>query len=424
MKYILKKLLKNNFIRVSGANGLITIGKSIFSIVSNKVVALIIGTSGIAMIGQLQNFISIVTLLSNGGFNQGLTKYIAEQKGDKKNVKEFIGTAFVVATILSSFFGLLILIFSHSISLRIFTKGSYFWILIVFALTILFYNLNALILAIINGFQHYKQYFKINITTTFAGFILTVSLVLLFKEYGALLAIILSQSIVFIFAYFYIKKDYWIVAFSFKYFNKTKLKLLLKYTAITVLTAVIWPVVDMIIRTYVIHNISIQEAGLWQATRNLNDYIVFFAVGSFSVYLLPKLSSVTDKDELQKELISIYKIIIPVTIIGSLMLYLLRDYVVILLYSKDFLKVGNYLLFQMVGSFLWICKVPVLNYMLAKGHTTILLVNELIFATMYIVLAIILIPKFQVQGIQMSFAIYNFIYLITNIFLIRRFLNH
>ena len=418
----IKKITQNTFIKVSGANGIITIAKSVFTIISNKVVATVIGTSGIAMVGQLQSFISIITLVSNGGFNQGLTKYIAECKDDSRNVKEYIGTAFIVALILSTFVGILILIFSKIISQNIFTTNAYFSILIVFAITLLTYNLNALVLAIINGFQKYKQYFKINIITTLVGFFLTIALVLSFKEYGALLAIVLSQSIVFVFAYFFIRKDYWISAFSYKYFNKEKLFLLLKYTAITVFSGIIWPVVAMIIRTYVIRNISVEEAGLWQATRNLNDYIVNIAIGSFSVYLLPKLSSITDKNELKRELINIYKIIIPVSLLGFSLLYILRDYAVLLLYSEKFLKVSEYLLLQMVGSFFWMCKVPVMNLILAKGLTTIFIVFELIFAVMYIILVIIFVPKFQVQGIQLSFAIYNFIYFITNMFFIRRLL--
>lgn len=419
----LKKITQNTFIKVSGANGIITIAKSIFTIISNKVVATVIGTSGIAMVGQLQSFISIITLVSNGGFNQGLTKYIAEYKDDNKNVKEYIGTAFIVAIILSTFVGIMILIFSKVISLNIFTTNAYFTILIVFAITLLTYNLNALVLAVINGFQKYKQYFKINITTTLVGFFLTIVLVVLFKEYGALLAIVLSQSIVFIFTYFFIKNDFWISAFSYKYYNKEKLFLLLKYTAITVFSGIIWPVVAMIIRTYVIRNISVEEAGLWQATRNLNDYIVNIAIGSFSVYLLPKLSSITDKNELKRELINIYKITIPVSLLGFSLLYIFRDYAVLLLYSEKFLKVGEYLLLQMLGSFFWMCKVPVMNLILAKGLTVIFIVFELIFAVMYIILVIIFVPKFQVQGIQLSFAIYNFIYFITNIFFIRRILN-
>ncbi len=415
----ISSLINSNFLRVSGANGFVTILKSFLSIFANKVVANIIGTSGIAMIGQLQNFIGITSLISNGGFNNGLTKYIAEKK-DKKTQLEFIGTAFFVSTVLSSVLGIIIVIFSKSISIFIFSNPSYYSIIILFALTLFAYNLNTLILSIVNGFQYYRQYFKINITTTFVSFIMTLSLVYLFKEYGALFAIVLSQSIVCLFAYFYIKNDYWIKAFSFNYFRKDKLLLLLNYSSITIFAAIIWPIVDMIIRTYVIKYISIQEAGLWQATRNINDYIVNIAVGSFSIYLLPKLSSIESKVKLKHELFHIYKIIIPITLISFFIFFLIRDFAVQILYSKSFYKVGQYLLLQMIGSFFWMCRIPLMNYMLAKRQTKTYLITELIFASLYIVLVVILIPVFKIQGIQMSFAVYNFIYLIVMAFIVKK----
>lgn len=423
IKVFFNRIFKNSFLKISGANGIVSIAGSILSMISTKVIALLIGTPGLAMIGQLHNFIQIITLVSNGGFNQGVTKYIAEDKNDEKNILQIIGTAFTVSFIITFLTTLIILIFSRAITFKIFTTSSYISIIIIFALTLFLFNLNSLILAVVNGFQLYQKYFKIKITTTIVGFALTIILVFLLKEYGALLAIVLSQSVVCIFAYIYVKKDFWINAFLFKYFNKQKLLLLLKYTSITVFAAILWPIVSLIIRTYVINNISVQEAGLWQATLHINTYIVNIAIGSFSIYLLPKFSSLTDKSELKKEFISIYKIIIPISLTGFICIYLLRDYVVLLLYSKEFLKVGNYLLLQMVGSFFWMCKVPLMNYMLAKAHTNIYLISEFFFALLYVLLAILLIPKFQVQGIQMAFAIYNFVYLIINIFLIKRFLN-
>jgi O-antigen/teichoic acid export membrane protein len=419
MRSVVRQLFENRFLKVAGANGIITIAKSILMIIANKVVATIVGASGIAMVGQLQNLISITTLISSGGFNQGLTKYISEKQHDMKSVSEYIGTAFMISTVLTTIIAVVLILFSNSISFKIFSTTSYSSILIIFAGTLFFYNLNALILAIVNGFQEYRQYFKINITTTIVGFLLTVVLVYELKAYGALLAIVLSQSIVCVLTFLYVRKRYWILALSFKNYSKEKLFFLLKYTTMTLITAITWPVVDMIIRTYVIHNISAKEAGLWQATRNINDYIVFMAVGSFSIYLLPRLSSLTDKVQLKQELISIYKIIIPVTLVGFLTVYLLKDYVILILYSKDFLKVGQYLLLQMIGSFFWMCKVPIMNYMFAKGLSKAFVASEVVFAAIYVVLVIVFIPRYQVQGIQLSFAIYNLMYFITNIFIVR-----
>lgn len=243
-----RRFTQNKFIKVSGANGIISIIKAFLIIISNKVVAIIVGASGVAIIGQLQSFVTLVTQLSNGGFNSGLTKYIAENRNNKKEVMEFIGTSFIVTFTLSSFAAFLILIFSKTISLKIFNTSLYITILMIFAFTLFFYNLISLIYAIVNGFQSYRQYFKINITTTLAGFLLILTLVLFFKEYGALLAIVLSQSIGCLFAYIYIKKDYWVNALSFRFFKKEKLLLLLKYSLITIFVAIAWPIVELIIR--------------------------------------------------------------------------------------------------------------------------------------------------------------------------------
>ena len=422
MRDLIKRTSQNTFLKVTGANGLISVAKALLIIISNKVLAIFVGATGIAMVGQLTSFTSIITQLSNGGFNQGLTRYIAERKDDRREVMEFIGTAFIVAFTVTSLTALLIVIFSGTISQKLFSTSTYISILVIFAVTLFFYNLNSLILAIVNGFQAYRKYFSINITTTVVGFVLTVTLVILFREYGALLAIVLSQSIICLFAWLYIRKEYWVKAFSFKLFDKPKLLLLLRYTAITILGSVIWPLVSIVIRTYVIRNISAEEAGLWQATRYLDNYVVSIATGSFTVYVLPKLSSINSSDMLRKELAAIYRIIIPLSLIGFTLIYLLRDIIVVILYSKEFTKVSEYLLLQMIASFFWLCKSPLMNFMLAKGMVKTFIINELIFAAFVIVLSVLLIPEYQIQGIQFTFALQSFLYLVVSVFMIRRYL--
>jgi len=412
--------IRNGFVKVSGANGLVTIAKSILTIIANKIVSTTIGTSGIAIVGQLQNFVSIITLVSNGGYNLGLTKYIADNKNDNKKVGEFVSTAFIFTSALTSIIALSIIIFSKSISSYIFNNLSYFSIVNFFALSLMFYNVNSIILSIVNGFQNYRKYFAINITTTVVGFILTVSLVLILREYGALLAIVLSQTVVCLFSYFYVKNEYWIKELSYKLFSREKLFLLLKYSSVTLLAAILWPVVDMLVRTYIIKNISSHEAGLWQATRIINDYIVNIAIGSFSIYLLPRLTIISNKSELKAELLQIYKIIFPVTLLGFGLFYLLRDVVILILYSNEFLKVGDYLLLQMVGSFFWMCRIPLMNLLLAKSKINTYIINEIIFAVIYVILVIFLIPILKVQGIQLAFAIYNFIYLVVCLSIINK----
>lgn len=410
--YRVRNLSKNGFLKVSFTNGIITLSKTAVTIFSNKIIASIIGPSGLGMVGQLQNFLTIAILISSGGFNQGITKYVAEQKTDRLSLVQFISTGAIATGVFSVFIGVLTLLLSNVLSIQIFDNAEYSSILVIFSVTLIFYNLNNLIIAVINGFQDYHKFFKINIVTFAITVVLSITLVVLLRDYGALLAIVLCPSLVFMFTYFVVRSEYWTKAISSQQFSREKFKLLLKYTTITLLSSILWPVSNIVIRSYVIKHISPDEAGLWEATRKINDYIVNIAIGSFSVYLLPRLAEITKQQNMRIEFINVYKIIIPTVIGGFTILYVFRNIIIELLYSPSFLKVGDYLPLQMMGSFFWMCKLVPMNLMLTKGNTRVYIYFEIFFCILYLLLGMFLVPKYGVQGIQLSFAIYNLIYLL------------
>ena len=62
----IKKIIKSDLVKVFSFTGLSTLIKLITGYVTVKFVASIIGPSGIALIGQLQNFSAIFTTLGAG----------------------------------------------------------------------------------------------------------------------------------------------------------------------------------------------------------------------------------------------------------------------------------------------------------------------------------------------------------------------
>ncbi len=421
VKHVINSVSKNKFLQILSANGIVTLLKTAIALVSNKIIAVYIGPSGVALVGQMNNFLSIVMLSSSGGFNQGITKYISEYKANEKVIAKYVTTALVATTILSLLSGIIMLFISKTISIAIFSNVKYYSIFVVFAFTLILYNWNNLFIAIINGFQNYKLYFKVNLSTTVVGALLSIFLVIFFDEFGALLSIVLSQSIVFIFTFLVLKNQFWFKQIALKLYDNKTLKTLLKFSLVTILGAILWPIVKIYIRTIVINNISAYEAGLWEATLKLNDYVVNIAMGSIAVYVLPRLSEVTDKIILKKEILNVYKIIIPITLLGFAGMYLFREQVFLILYSKEFIKASDYLLLQMIGSFFWMCKIIPMNLMLSKSKTFMYLGLELFFCGVYFIIANVLIPYYGVQGIQMSFLIYNLLYLVVSLYIMYKY---
>ena len=84
----LREFFRTSLFKTNFYNGIATAIKILLGIISNKIVAVILGPSGVALLGQLSNFISISSTVSTLGITSGVTKYTAEygQEPVKRNI--------------------------------------------------------------------------------------------------------------------------------------------------------------------------------------------------------------------------------------------------------------------------------------------------------------------------------------------------
>lgn len=67
-----------NLVKTSFFNGIAVVVKMLTLLGINKILALYVGPSGYAALGQLQNALTMIITLSSGAVNTGVTKYTAE----------------------------------------------------------------------------------------------------------------------------------------------------------------------------------------------------------------------------------------------------------------------------------------------------------------------------------------------------------
>ena len=125
-------------------------------LVSVKVVAGIIGPAGVALVGQLNNFASIVMQLACGGINSGVTKYVSENKEDKRKLYSLLSTALRITVFCSVAVGLVMIAFNRRLSRLIMLDESYGYVFTVFGFTVLLYALNNMLISIVNGFKEFR----------------------------------------------------------------------------------------------------------------------------------------------------------------------------------------------------------------------------------------------------------------------------
>lgn len=416
----IKKVISSDLIKVFSLTGLSTLVKLITSYITVKVVASIIGPGGIALIGQLQNFTAIFTTLGAGGINNGVVKYVSQYKNEETQLNNYLRNGFKITICLSLIFGLILVSFSNYLSRWILLNEQFSYVFVFFGITLSLLSLNNYFLSVLNGFKDFKKFITINIITSITGLVFTVSLVLLFELKGALIATVSYQSVILFVTLFYMRKTPWLSRkILWGRHNKDTIRKYFSYSLMALVSAATVPVSQLIVRGYLIDNFSIDSAGYWEGMNRISALYLMFFTTSFSVYYLPRLSEIKEPTRLRKEIISAYKIVTPVIAGSLLLIYILKGFLITLLFTKEFYPMKDLFLWQLAGDFFKIMSWILAFVMVAKSMTKIYIITEILFSVLFVGLSMYFISYFGVIGATHSYCLNYFLYFIAMIIIFK-----
>lgn len=391
--------------------------------VVTKVVAIYLGPGGIAVIGQFQNFVAINTSFASGGIQQGVVKYLAEFR-EQEDMKSVILTTSIRMTLLFALAtGTVITLFSEWFAISLFNGDDYQYVIQLFGLTIVLFGLNTFLISILNGTGEIKKLVAINILTNLFSLFVSSLSAYFYGLGGALVAIAMSQSVVFFISVFFVRSSIWFQTKLFNYkFDKRYCLKLLEYTLMTVFGAVLIPLVNIWIRNHIIKELSLEQAGYWDSILKISTAYLGLITTSLSIYYLPKLSNLSDRLLIRREIINGYKVITPILIVMITTIYFLREYIILLLYSSEFLEMKILFFPQLLGDFFKIMSWLLSFLMLAKAMTKLFLTTQVVFLSLNFILTIFFISYMGLPGVVWSYVVTNFIYLIVIFFLFKSYL--
>lgn len=414
-----------NLIKTSLLSAISTAVKIASGFLATKFIAVFAGPPGVALIGQLQNFTSIIMTFANGAITTGVVKYTAEYAGDEEKLQRFISTSLKITLLCSSVIALILIIFSGYFTRLIFKTSEYKSLFTVFGIAIIFFALNTLFLSILNGKNEIKRLTQISIGASIVSLGLTYIFASKWGVYGALLSVVTGQSIVFLITAVMLMRTSW---FRFSYlwnsFDRAETQKLLQYTLMTVTSAILAPLSQMFLRDYVMTRLSVESAGHWQGMMRVSEGYLMLITAPLGVYYLPKLSSLTTNIELKKEIFYGYKMFLPLTAITSLAIYLLRYQIIQILFTKEFYPMEELFFFQMLGDVIKIAAWILAYLMLAKAMTKTYIITEVISTVLGVILSILFVNFYGAKGLSYAFALNYSFYLLIMIVVFRKiFLN-
>jgi len=411
-------------IKTSVLSAISTIIRVIAGFISVKIVAVYIGPSGLALMGQMQNFINMMSSIASAGVNSGVVKYTAEHYKDEQIKQKIWSSALKISLVLIVPIAIAIIFLADFISMKLLNTTEYSSIFIVFAITVVFFVLNGLLTSILNGQKEIKKLTLLNIVGSLFGLAITVFLVMNYQLYGALIAGIISQSIVFVVTLGFVLKSNWFkLSMFFGKLDKEYRNKLLKYSAMSLVSATMIPLSHMYIRNYIGTNIGWDEAGYWQAIWRISETYLMLITTTLGVYYLPKLSSIQDKEELKRELLYGYKIIMPIVIFMALGIYLLREFIIQILFTKDFSPMAELFFYQLIGDIVKIASWLLGYIMVAKAMIKLFVTSEIFFVLSFVGLSVLFINIYGLIGVTIAFMVNYLIYMIFLYFSLRGYLN-
>ncbi len=407
-------------IKTSVLTAISTIIKVISAFIINKVIAIYVGPSGLAIVGQLQNFMELIVTFSNGAITNGIVKYTAEYQTIEQKQKIF-SSSIVISLICSLIISIFLFGFSEYLSELILKDIQYSSVFVVFGATIFLFALNTILMSILNGQKEIKKYVLVNIASSIFSLFFTSFLIMQLNLMGALYALVVNQSVIFFVTLTFVIKSNW---FKLEYFkqglDKESLLKLSKYSLMAITSALTVPISHLIIRNYISENLGWEEAGYWQGIWYISTMYLMLVTTSLSVYYLPRLSEIQDNGELKKEVFNGYKIIMPIVIVVSILIFLLKEYIVLIAFSDKFMPMMELFAWQLIGDVIKIASWLLAYLMLVKAMTKVFIYTEVGFSALFVLLSIYFIDSFGLIGITYAFSLNYFLYLIMMIFIFRK----
>ena len=388
LKELIGRFCRSELVKVFSLSSVATLVKMLTGLISTKVVAVLIGPGGVALLGQLNNLVYIVQYLASGAINNGVVKYVSEHKGSVGKVRTLLTNALLVTVVCSLACGTAMIACHGRLSRWIMLSDEYGYIFIVFGVTVILYAFNMLLLSIVNGYREYKMFIRINVANSLAGLVFAVVLTLLYGLPGALIGATTYQSAVFFVTLYMVRRKPWA---RWSYFrgriDRSIIRNYLKYALMTLVSIGTMPVAQILIRRYIMLDLSELEAGWWEAMNRISNIYLLVVTTSFSVYYLPRLSEITESNEVRREIGKAFKVIIPLLLTGFVLVYLCRFLIIRILFTSEFLPMAKLFGWQM-GSDLFKIGCYILTYvMIAKARTVVYVTTEIVFTIIYIGLA-------------------------------------
>lgn len=405
----IKSLAKNTAILASPK-----VLKFAVGLLKTKLIAIFLGTTGLAVVEQITTSVSQIRRLSLSFLPDGMVKLIAEERSksnDNKKILEIIKTYFLMIIPLTILICSLGYIFSEELTLYIFGDSKYLSYFLIGYSALPITILAASFKAFLKAFKEIKSFAKTEYYIVVLNLILFVPLVYFFQITGGVIYATLSFFTPFFVNLFIVRnnvfKKYGLSisgvynsVFSFKYYKE-----LMGFLGVGIIAG-LFRVLELIsVRSIVVNQLGIEELGIYSPITKWGRLFLIFILPALHTYLFPRLSEAKDDKEVVNVVNDVIRlltfIVLPFIILGTVT----RQWIIPLFYSKEFMDASIYLPYHFIGLLLTVWATSFEQIFAPRGKLRPLLYFAIFFSVLSFLVVYFTVPHIGLYGYMLRFTI-------------------
>ncbi len=387
--------------------------KILVGLVGSKFVALFLGTTGIGIVGLLQNTLAIISSITGFGINISGVRMVALANANT-NREEFSKTIIVLQrwSVLTGFLGVLLtLILATPLSIWTFGSTDYSHWFLVLSINFIFSGLAIQKMVLLQGTRSMKA---IAVSTVIYAVLITavtIPIYYFFRMQGIVAVLLLTSILNYLVNWFFARKiEIVVVRVGFK---ETFLrgKEMIQLGFLLSINVIFGHIMAYLLKLYFnFQNTSESVLGLYVVASTVLITYVGMIFTAMSTDFYPRLTTIEKDNSKVKEMVN-DQIEIALLLITPLIVtfYLFAPLIIRILYSKEFLDVVLILKFALLAIIVKAIIWPLAFIILAKGEKKIYFLQELLGDAMNIGFTILFYNYFGLVGIGLAM-LFNYVF--------------
>ena len=372
---------------------------------SAKVSALYLGPSGMVLVGQVNNFMQVTAGAIGNGANTAVVNLTAQQAGSRESLQQLWGSAMRLVLAIASVTALVVVLAAGPLSSWLFFSPQYWPVVVAAGFVLLLAVADNVVTGALNGLQQLNAIAHAGIVAACLEFGLFVSLTWTFGVWGALLAmtfvygIRLAISCTIAFRSGVMRPDdLWSA------FDRKSLRDVAGFYPMLLAHSIALPLGLLLVRGIVVRAAGLEQAGFLQAAWRLSDTYVAVLTTALGLFFMAQFSSLTDEAERGAMLRRTILQVVAVTAIAATGIYLLRDFVVRVVLTREFLPMTFLLPYQLVGDVLKMACYPMQMALVSRRRSAIYIAQAIGAPALYVALTFAAVSTLGAKAAPVAYA--------------------